>query len=58
MFDSSVKNLAKTDFKHFNQEFDSNILDLVEQKRFYPYEYMGDFEKFKQELPEKSFIVH
>ena len=27
-----------------NQEFDSNVLDLVKQKEFYPYEYMGDFE--------------
>ena len=37
-----------------NQEFDNNILDLVKQKRFYPYEYMSDFEKFKEELPSEE----
>ena len=25
----------------------------VKQKRFYPYEYMSDFEKFIEELPSK-----
>ena len=36
-----------------SQEFDdnNNVLDLVKQKEFYPYEYMRDFEKFKEELP-------
>ena len=29
------------------QEFDSKL------KRFYPYNYMSDFEKFKEELPSK-----
>ena len=28
-----------------------NVLDLVKQKRFYPYKYMREFEKFKEELP-------
>ena len=52
--DSLVKNLSKTDFKYFSQEFDANILDLVKQKGFYPYESMRDFEKFKEELPRKE----
>ena len=52
--DSLVKNLAKDDFKYLSQEFDNNILDLVKQKRFYPYEYMSDFEKFKEELQIKE----
>ena len=26
----------------------------LEQKGFYPYEYMNDFEKFKEELPSKE----
>ena len=26
------------------------ILDLVKQKRFYPYEYMSGFEKYKERL--------
>ena len=36
--DSLVKNLAKNDFKYLSQEFDNNVLDLVKQKGFYPYE--------------------
>ena len=36
------------------QEFDKNPLDLFKQKGFYPYEYMTDFEKFKEELPSKE----
>ena len=51
--DSLVKNLDKDDFKYLSQEFDNNILDLVKQKGFYPYEYMSDFEKFKEQLPSK-----
>ena len=51
---SLVKNLAKDDFKYLSQEFDSNVLDLVKQKGFYPYEYLSDFENFKEELPRKE----
>ena len=52
--DSLVKNLNKDDFKYLSQEFDNNVLDLVKQKGFYPYEYMSDFEKFIEELPSKE----
>ena len=52
--DSLVKNLAKDDFKYLSQEFDNNVLHLVKQKLFYPYEYMSDFEKFKEQLPSKE----
>ena len=52
--DSLVKKLVENDFKHLSQEFDTDVLDLVKQKRFYPYEYMCDFEKFKTELPDKK----
>ena len=38
------------------QEPDGKILGLVSQKRFYPYEYMSDFEKFKQELISKKIF--
>ena len=31
-----------------SQESVDNVLDLVKQKGFYPYEYMSDFEKFKE----------
>ena len=37
-----------------SQEFDSNVLDLAKQKGFFPYEYMTDFKKFKEELPSKE----
>ena len=52
--DSLVKNLDKIDFKYFIQEFENNVLDLVKQEGFYPYEYTSDFEKFKEELPGKE----
>ena len=42
-------------FKYLSQEFDNNVLlDLVKQKRFYLYEYMSYFEKFKEQLPSKG----
>ena len=37
-----------------SQEFDNNVLDLVKQKVFYPFEYMSDFGKFKEQLPNKE----
>ena len=37
-----------------SQEFDDNVLDLVKEKIFYRYEYMSDFEKFKEQLPNKE----
>ena len=37
-----------------SQEFDNIVLDLVKQKWFYPYEYMSDFGKFKEQLPNKE----
>ena len=46
--DSLVKYLNIDDFKCLSQEFDNNVLDLVNQKGFYSYEYMTDFEKFKE----------
>ena len=52
--DSLVKNFSKDAFKYLSQEFDSNALNLVKQKGFYPHECMSDFEKFKEELPNKE----
>ena len=37
-----------------SQECDNNILDLVKKKGFYPFEYMNDFEKIKEKLPNKE----
>ena len=48
--DSLVKNLNEGDFKYLSQEFDNNVLDLIKKKRLYPFEYMTDFEKFKEKL--------
>ena len=45
--DTLVKNLAKACFKCLSQERDTNVLDLVKHKVFYPYEDMSNFEKFK-----------
>ena len=36
--DILVKNFGKDDFKHLSQEFEKNVLHLVKQKGFYPYE--------------------
>ena len=55
-FHRLVKNLAKSDFKYFSQEFDNNVLDLVKQKEFYPYKYRSHFEKFKEQLPSKEKV--
>ena len=38
------------DFSCLNFAFNSKILDLVKQKRFYPYEYVSGFKKFKERL--------
>ena len=51
---SFVKNFNEDEFKYLSQEFDKNKLDSVKQKGFYPYEYMSDFENFKEELPSKE----
>ena len=52
--DSLVKNLVKDDCKCYSQEFDKNVLDLVNQKRVFLYQYMTDFEKFRQQLASKE----
>ena len=31
---------------------------IVKQKGFYPYEYMSDFEKFKEKLPSKKKVFY
>ena len=45
---------TKDEFKYLSQELDSDVLDLVNQKIFYPYEYIGDFGKFIESLPSKE----
>ena len=53
-FDSLVKHFHKDDIKYLSQEFDNNVLDLVKQKGFYLYEFMSDFEEFKEKLLSKK----
>ena len=53
---SLVKKLSKHDFKNLSQKFVNNVLDLVKQNGFYPYEYMNDFEKFKKKFRSKKKI--
>ena len=56
--DSLVKNLSKNDVKYLNKEFDNNVLDLVKQKGFYPYEYMTILKSLKKNyLAKNTFIV-
>ena len=43
--DSLVKNLEKDDFRHFSQEFDSEVLDLVKQKKILSLWVDGEFWK-------------
>ena len=52
--DSLVKNFANNDFKYLSPEFDHNVLDLVKQKWFYPFDYMSHYEKIKEQLPNKE----
>ena len=49
-----VKSLANDNFKYLSHELDNNVLDLVKQKRSYPYEYRREFENFKEQLPSKE----
>ena len=37
-----------------SQEFDNIALDLFKKKGFCPFEYMTDFEKFKEKLHSKE----
>ena len=39
---------------YLSQEFDKNVLNLIKQKGVYPYKYMNNFEKIKEELPTKE----
>ena len=52
-----TRSLCKDDFNYLSQEFDNNVLDLVQQNGFYPYEYMSDFETFKEELLLKEGFI-
>ena len=44
-----ANNLPKDGFYHTKNEFGSNNLELITKKGVYPYDYMDDFNKFKEE---------
>ena len=48
--------MTKNDFKYLSQELDSKVLDLVKPKRFYTYDCMSGFEKFKEQLSSKEMF--
>ena len=53
--DSVVKNLGDVDFKYLSEEYSGALLELVKEKRVYPYEYMNNFKRFDEDkLPDKS----
>ena len=52
--DSIVRNLKKDDFNFLSQEFNNNMSDLVNQKCYFPYQYVGSFDKIKEQLPSKE----
>ena len=54
--DSLVKNLGRNDFKYLSEEFDNNASDPLKQKRFYPYKYLSNFEKFQDEFPSNEMF--
>ena len=52
--DALVKNLLGNDFKYQFQECIGDLLELVNQKGVYPYEYVDSFEKFfENKLPDR-----
>ena len=43
-----MKNFKKVDFKYLSQDLDNNVLDLLKKKVLYLFDYMTDFERFKE----------
>ena len=51
LLNSSLDNLVKNSGQ---DDFDCDVFELVKQKLFYPYEYISEFEKFKEKLASKE----
>ena len=46
--------MSDNDFQYLSQELSGDLLELVKQKRVYPYEYVDSFEKFSEDkLPDR-----
>ena len=57
--DNLVKNLRENNFYHLSNDFNTNELDLVQKKGFFPNEYWHSFKNFREGLLAKiSFIIH
>ena len=55
--DKLVKNLSDEDFKYLVEEFGSENLELLKQKRAYPYEFMNSSERFNEKkLPARKYF--
>ena len=49
--------MSDEDFKYLLEEFGSENLELLKQKRAYPYEYMNSFERFNEKkLPARKYF--
>ena len=50
--------MGKDNLKYLNQEFVSDVLELVKKKTFNYFKYMGQFKKFIEDLPsnEKFYV--
>ena len=46
-----LKILPNVGLFHLRQKFNTNVLDLLKKKIFFPYDYWNSFEKFKEGLP-------
>ena len=49
-----VKNLSDNDLKYLTEEFGSKNLGLLKQKDDYLYEYMDNFKRFGEKLPDRK----
>ena len=52
--DSLVKNLMDKDFKYLCEEHSGELLELINERGVYPYEYLGSFKRFNEDkVPDK-----
>ena len=52
--DSLVKNLMDKDFKYLSEEYSGELLELLQEKGVYPYEYTDSFKRFNEDkLPDR-----
>ena len=49
ILEALVRNLSDNDFNYLSQEFSGDLLELVNQKWAYPYEFMDSFKRFFEE---------